>query len=269
MSKKVILITGGSAGIGLAASEILLKKDCIVYSGSRSSKTNECSENSNYHSLRMDVNDETSIQAAVNQILSEQGKIDVLICNAGFGIAGAVEDCSPDEVKSQFDTNYFGVVKTIQACLPQFRKQEYGKIITVSSVAGLIPIPYQLHYSSVKAAVLMMMKGLSMEVKDFGIQCCSILPGDTKTNFTSARVFGKKADASSIYYNKMKMAVSRMEKDEQNGRPASFVANSIVKQVFKSKMNTQVIPGIEYKILSFLGTSLPIRLVQYIVGKMY
>lgn len=269
MEKKVILITGGSAGIGLAVVKQLLERDCIVYSGSRNPLGKESIPSENYFPLQLDVNQAQQLKSAVNQIIVTEGKLDVVICNAGFGIAGAVEDYSIEEVKSQFETNYFGVVNTIHACLPQFRKQEWGKIITISSVAGIVPIPYQLHYSAVKAAVLMLMKGIAIEVQDFGIQCCSILPGDTKTNFTSARVFAKNADNRSVYFTKMKRAVGKMENDEVNGRPASFVANSIVQQVFAKKMKTEVIPGIDYSILTLLGKILPVRLVQFIVKKLY
>lgn len=266
MNTKVILLTGGSAGIGQAAAELLISKGCIVYTASRN--PNPISH-PNLFPVKMDVNNEMQISEVVKTIIEKHGRIDVLICNAGFGIAGAVEDCSTEEIKSQFETNYFGVVKTIQACLPQFRKQEYGKIISISSVAGVVPIPYQLHYSAVKAAILILMKGLHIELQDFGIQCCTILPGDTKTNFTKSRIFAGRANDSSVYYAKMKRAVGKMEQDEQNGKPASFVAQRIVKQVFSNKMKREVVPGIDYAILTVLGKILPVKLVQFIVKKLY
>lgn len=272
MEKKVILLTGGSAGIGLSAVEQLLNKDCIVYAGSRNplpAESLNAISTSGYHPVKLDVNDPVLLEEIVKNVIAEQGKLDAVICNAGFGIAGSVEDSSIEEVKSQFDTNYFGVVNTIHACLPVFRKQGYGKIITTSSVAGIIPIPYQVYYSSVKAAVLMLMNGLATEVKSYNIQCCSVLPGDTKTNFTAARKYVKAADKTSPYFDKMSKAVSKMEKDEQNGRPASFVAKSIVNQVMRDKMCTVVIPGIDYKILSWLGKVLPTKTVQLLVGLIY
>ncbi len=269
MERKVVFITGGSAGIGLATVEILLKKGCIVYAGSRNPLKEASFDSANLKAIEVDVNNVEQVRKAVETIVSTEGKLDTVICNAGFGIAGAVEDYTIEEVRSQFNTNYFGVVNTIQSCLPQFRKQKSGRIITVSSVAGVIPIPYQVHYSAVKASVLMLMKGLAMEVEDYGIQCCSILPGDTKTNFTKARIFAQKASQESVYYSNMKRAVGKMEKDEENGKPASFVAKSIVKQVFANKMKTEVVPGIDYTILTKLGKFLPIRLIQFILKKMY
>ena len=145
--KQIILLTGGSAGIGKSTAEILAQKGCIVYAGSRKPQMKETSVGpGKIIPVQMDVNQETDVQKVVNQIIEENGKLDTVICNAGFGIAGSIEDSSVEEAKSQFETNYFGVIKTIQACLPVFRNQNAGKIITVSSVAGIIPIPYQGHY---------------------------------------------------------------------------------------------------------------------------
>lgn len=268
--KQIILLTGGSAGIGKATAEILAQKGCIVYAGSRNPQSAESVYGSGkIIPVHMDVNNEASIQAVLNQILTENGKLDIVICNAGFGIAGSIEDSGVEEAKSQFETNYFGVIKTIQTCLPHFRAQKAGKIITVSSVAGIIPIPYQGHYSAVKAATLMMMKALAMEVKPWNIQCCSVLPGDTKTNFTAARVYVQNANENSVYFQKMKVAVGKMEKDEQNGMPAKVVAAQIAAQALRKQMKTIVIPGIQYKIFSCLGNILPAKWIIGIVGKMY
>ena len=268
--KQIILLTGGSAGIGKSTAEILAQKGCIVYAGSRKPQSVEqISGTGKIIPVQMDVNDEASVQAVVNQILNENGKLDTVICNAGFGIAGSIEDSGVEEAKSQFETNYFGVIKTIQACLPHFRAQKAGKIITVSSVAGIIPIPYQGHYSAVKAASLMMMKALAMEVKPWNIQCCSVLPGDTKTNFTAARIYVQNANEKSDYYQKMNVAVGKMEKDEQNGMPAMAVASEIACQAMSKKMKTIVIPGLQYKIFSWLGNMLPAKWIIGIVGKMY
>jgi NAD(P)-dependent dehydrogenase (short-subunit alcohol dehydrogenase family) len=243
MEKKIVLLTGSSAGIGKAAAELLVNAGVIVYGASRSG--GEVYENKNsggkYIPVKMDVTIETEINSTVEKIIADYGKIDAVIANAGNGIAGSVEDTSIEEVRFQFETNYFGVIKTINACLPVFRAQGYGKIITVSSLAGIIPIPFQTFYSSVKAAIIMYMHGLSMEVKPFGIQCSIILPGDTKTDFTKNRIYTKAAqNENSVYYKTMKNSVARMERDEQNGMSAYAVAKSIVKQVLirKSKQFT-------------------------------
>ena len=115
----------------------------------------------------------------------------------------------------------------------------------------------------------MMMKALAMELKPWNIQCCSVLPGDTKTNFTAARIYIQKADQNSVYFHKMNTAVGKMEKDEQNGMPAEAVAKQIVCQALAGKMKTIVIPGVQYKIFSWLGNILPAKWIIGIVGKMY
>ena len=272
METKVVLLTGASAGIGLAAANLLMDAGATVYAASRRGGDNKKSSSGEGEiiNIALDVNDEISLKSAVENIIKQKGKLDAVICNAGNGIAGAIEDISSEEVKYQFETNFFGAVKTIQACLPVFRSQGYGKVIAVSSVAGVIPIPFQTLYSASKSALLTFMKALSLEVKPFGIQCCTVLPGDTKTDFTAARKFAEKAqNTNSPYYKKMTASIARMEKDEQNGRPAEFVAQKMVNQVYKNKMCFTVIPGIEYKIFNWLFKVLPTRLSVWIVGLLF
>lgn len=161
MNPKIILLTGASKGIGKATAELLMQRGAKVYGASRSGGEQQKDELSKGEIIPviMDVNNESDIAAVVRRIVAENGKLDAVICNAGNGIAGAIEETSIDEMRYQFETNFFGVVKTIQSCLPIFRAQGYGKIITVSSLAGIIPIPYQTFYSSVKAALMLFMNG--------------------------------------------------------------------------------------------------------------
>ncbi len=245
MNPKIVLITGASKGIGKATAELLMQKGAKVYGASRSGGEPQKDQLSKGEiiPILMDVNIDSDIVAAVKRIVAENGRLDAVICNAGNGIAGAIEETSIDEIRYQFETNFFGVVKTIQACLPVFRNQRYGKIITISSLAGIIPIPYQTFYSSVKAGLMLFMNGLAMEVKPFGIQCCTILPGDTKTDFTSARKYTKASqNEKSVYYQKMKKSVGKMERDEQNGMSAIAVARPIVKQIYNKRMQTFMLP---------------------------
>ena len=185
METKVVLITGASAGIGLAAATQLMDKGVKVYAASRRGGVNQKAQNGDGEIIhvKMDVNVDAQITAVLDQILKENNKLDALISNAGNGIAGSIEDTSAEEVKYQLETNFFGAVRIIQACIPVFRKQGYGKIIATSSVAAIVPIPFQAFYSAGKSALLVFMQALALELKPFGIQCCSILPGDTKTEF--------------------------------------------------------------------------------------
>jgi short-subunit dehydrogenase len=272
METKVVLITGASAGIGLSAAVQLMEKGLKVYAASRRGGNSRKAQNGEGELIhvKMDVNIETEIATVITQILKENNRLDAVICNAGNGIAGAVEDTSSEDVKYQFETNFFGTVKTIQACLPIFRSQGYGKIISTSSVAAIVPIPFQGFYSAVKSALLVFMQALSLEVKPYGIQCCSILPGDTKTDFTSARKYTERSlSEDSVYLNKMKSSVGKMEIDEQNGMSADIVAKAMVNQIMKKRMNAIVIPGIQYKIICWLFNRIPTKVSMWIVGKIY
>jgi len=272
METKAVLITGASTGIGLAVAVQLMNKGVKVYAASRrggeaqkaSTGTGEIIH------VKMDVNVEEDIKLVVDRILKENNRLDALICNAGNGIAGSVEDTSSEEVKYQFETNFFGAVKTINACLPVFRSQGYGKILATSSVAAIVPIPFQAFYSAGKAALLVYMQALAIELKPFGIQCCSVLPGDTKTGFTSARKYTLKSQSTeSVYAQKMKTSVGKMEREEQNGMDANVVASRMVQQITNKKMKVFVIPGLQYQIICVLFNILPPSIRLWVVGLLY
>ncbi len=202
--------------------------------------------------------------------MKENDRLDALICNAGNGIGGSIEDTSTEDVKYQLETNFFGAVKTIQACLPVFRKQGTGKIITTSSVAAIVPIPFQAFYSAGKSALLVCIQSLAMEVKPYGIQCCTILPGDTKTEFTAARKYTEASQSpDSVYYKKMKASVGKMEKDEQNGMSPDVIARNMVDQLARKNMKAIIIPGFQYKVICWLFNRLPVKLRLWVVGMLY
>lgn len=271
MEKKVILLTGASSGIGLSAAIQLMNKGFRVYAASRRGSENRTSDNGGeIISTMMDVNREEDIKKVLDEILAQNGHLDAVISNAGNGIAGSIEDTSIEEAKYQFETNFFGAVRVVQACLHIFRKQGYGKIIATSSVAAIVPIPFQAFYSASKAALLIFMQALAMETKPFGIQCCTILPGDTKTNFTSARKYTTASQSTeSVYSEKMKKAVGKMEKDEQNGMDADDIAKAIVKQIEHKNMKAVVVPGFQYQLICWLFNRLPVKFRLKVVSMLY
>lgn len=245
---------------------MLAAEGCTVYAASRSGKA---PMDKGIIPVSLDINDYEGTIALVSRICEERGTLDAVICNAGNGIAGAVEDTSTEEARYQFETCFFGTVKTVRACLPVFRRQGHGKIITVSSVAAIIPIPFQTFYSSVKAALLMYTKALSLEVRPFGIQCCSILPGDTRTGFTGARKYAALADDNSPYAQVMKASVAKMEKDEQNGMSPDVIAGAIVGQMKRRRMKLHVTPRLDYRAIDILSGLLPEKTVMWIVRLLY
>ncbi len=268
---KTVLVTGGSGGIGAATARLLCDAGMTVYAASRSGKAPEgYSQNRNMIPVVMDVNDARATADVVERIVSERGSLDAVVCNAGNGIAGPIEETSIEEIEAQYSTTFFGVVKTVQSCMPVFRKQGHGRVVTVSSVAALAPLPYQGYYSSVKAGILQLTKALAIEAKAFGIQCCVVMPGDVKTGFTKARRVAQKArsEGSSYYCGTVK-ALAAMEKDERDGMRPEVIGKAILRQLRRRRMKPEVTPTFIYSLLVFLIRRLPQSLVLKVIGRMY
>jgi NAD(P)-dependent dehydrogenase (short-subunit alcohol dehydrogenase family) len=164
--------------------------------------------------IQMDVTDDASVARGVDSIMKGAGRLDVVLNNAGIGIAGPVEDATLDQVKRQFDTNFFGVVRMCQAVLPVMREQGAGHIINISSLAGRVGLPYQAFYSASKYAVEGLTESLRYEVRHFGIKVVLIEPGDTQTEFTDNRVKLLRTEAYAQYCNN---ALRVYESDERHG----------------------------------------------------
>lgn len=181
---KVVLITGGSSGIGKAVGEFLLEKGFTVYGTSRNP---DRISNSLFPLLTLDVRNADSIQKAVVEIIEKSGRVDVVINNAGVGITGPIEETPIEEIKNNFETNLFGPIEVMKAVLPTMRNQKSGLIINITSIAGYMGLPYRGVYSSSKAALEIISESISMEVKSFGINVVNVAPGDFATNIASGR----------------------------------------------------------------------------------
>lgn len=181
--QKVILITGTASGIGKTAAETLVEKGHIVYGGDIQVEENLYLNDIGGHALIMDVTKADQVNAGVQKVIDEQGRIDVLINNAGYGSFGTIENIDMDELQHQFDVNVFGYARLQQAVLPHMRKQRSGLIIEVSSVVGEISYPMLGWYAATKHAVEAMADALRQEVEPFGIDVVKIQPGAVKTNF--------------------------------------------------------------------------------------
>ena len=219
-TKKIAVITGATSGIGKEVALLFANKGYYVYALSRSAKDTRielCGLGAiEYRSC--DVCDEDSINEAFSGIL----RIDVLVHAAGFGIAGSAEMTSSRDAKSQFETNFFGVLNVNRAAIKIMRAQKNGIIIITGSVAGVFAIPFQSHYSATKAALESYASALRLELRKFKIKVSLIQPGDTKTSFTKKRNYIEPAD--SPYLDTSTKAVSKMAYDEENGLEASKVA---------------------------------------------
>lgn len=257
----VLVISGGSSGIGKATARLFATKGWIVYELSRSGKSTE-----GINHIDCDVTNYQSTAKAVETVAKQEGKINLVVCNAGFGISGAVEFTSTDDVRRQMDVNFIGTFNLTKAVLPYLRSQRGGRIIMISSVAAVLPIPYQAFYSASKAAINALALALRNEVAPFNIYVSAIMPGDVKTGFTAARQ--KTLEGADVYANLQK-SVATMEHDEQNGMTTDFIASIVWKVANKRCPAPLYTTGFLYKVFVLLEKLLPKRLSNYIVGKLY
>lgn len=181
---KVVFITGASSGIGKAIGEYLVLKNYKVFGTSRNP---ERIKDSKFPLIKMDVNDTESIRNAISVLLAKSGGIDVIINNAGVGITGPIEETPETEIKNAFNVNLFGPINVIKAVLPQMRKQGYGHILNITSIAGYMGLPYRGIYSATKAALEITIEAMRMETLQFGIKMTNVAPGDFATNIAAGR----------------------------------------------------------------------------------
>jgi short-subunit dehydrogenase len=252
--RQVVFITGVSSGFGKRIAVLLSSKGYAVYGTTRK----EIETDHNVTILKADVTDATSIKLAVDTVIKKEGRIDILINNAGLGISGAIEEFSVDDIKIQMGTNVVGVVNTIQAVLPVMRKQGSGTIINVSSIGGLMGLPFQGFYSASKYAIEGLSEALRMEVKQFNIKVVVIEPGDFATNFTANRKIVANGTTNSAYKEQFSKTLAIIEKDEKGGMPPEFLANKILKIIQKKNpCHRYVISSFEQKLAVCLKTVLP------------
>lgn len=262
MTARVAVITGASGGIGRATAQNLKNRGMVVYDLSRSHKPAE-----GIRHIGCDVTDEEAVRRAITEVIAAEGRIDILVCCAGMGISGAVEFTDPTESKRQIDINLFGTDRTVRAVLPYMRTQRSGRIVVISSVAGLTPIPFQTWYSASKAALLSYSMALRNEVRPYGITVSAVLPGDIKTGFTDARAKSVKGDEA--YDGRILRSVSRMEHDERNGLTPEYAAGIVAKAATARSPRPMYSTGAVYSILCVLCRVLPARLTQFILYQMY
>jgi short-subunit dehydrogenase len=225
---KVILITGVSSGIGKACAEYLSGLGYKVYGTSRK----VLDENLPYTVIKMDVTDVESVKQATHFIIEKEGQIDVLVNNAGMGIAGAIEDNTDEEVRLQFETNFYGMHNTCKAVIPFMRKNGKGTIINISSLGGIMGIPFQGIYSATKFAIEGYSEALRMELKHSGIKVVIINPGDFNTSFNKNRVITDLSN--SIYKEQFLKTMSIVDHEENNGSNPAKIAK-ILSRIIKSQ----------------------------------
>ena len=256
----VAIVTGASSGIGYEVCIQLLQKGYKVYGLSRRGTAPEGVEG-----RAVDISDEAAVSACIREIAGIEGRIDLLVNNAGMGISGPVEFASDEDVRRIMDVNFLGAFHVTRAVLPYMREQRSGSIVYTSSVAAPISIPYQAFYSASKAALQAMALALRNEVRDYGIRVSVVMPGDSGTGFTDARRKTSGGDA----YPRCERAVSSMERDERNGIAPSKVAAVIVRAGTRRNPAPLYVAGFRYRLLLALYNLLPARVAVWLVGKVY
>lgn len=239
---KVVLITGGSSGIGKSIGEFLHHKGFIVYGTSRNP---EKVINSIFPLVALDVRNVESIQMAVAKIIQVSGRLDIVINNAGVGITGPLEEIPTSEIKNNFETNFFGPIEVMKAVLPQMRSQKSGLIINITSIAGYMGLPYRSVYSASKGALELITEALRMEVKSMGIHITNIAPGDFATNIASGRFHAPLivgSDYAIPYGNTLKM----MDEHVDSGSNPNKMAEAVYKIIQTPN------PKVHYKIGVFM-----------------
>ncbi len=247
---KVAVVTGSSSGIGYETSLLLARSEFHTYATMRNlDKSKGILEKSKkeglpLQALQLDVNDDRSVKNAVDRILKEKKRIDLLVNNAGYGLGGSVEELSIEELKAQFETNLFGMIRTSQAVLPTMRKQKSGVIVNVSSVAGRMGMPLMSAYVGTKFAVEGLSESMRYELAPFGIKVVVIEPGAVGTNFMNAVVMAKKAsDPTSPYVEIMQKVYAAFGPIFQKSTPPGEVAKVILQAAKSENPETRYLVG--------------------------
>ncbi len=257
---KSVLVTGASSGIGAETADLFAMNGFKVYAASRHPRK---TDNPSITPVEMDVTDEASVQKAAEGI----EELGIIVHCAGFGISGSAEMTPSDRAKAQMDTNYFGVLNVNRTFMPLLRRNRRSLVLITGSVAGVVAIPYQSHYSSSKYALEAYTRALRMESGQFGVRASIVEPGDTKTGFTKARSSDEPKD--SPYIKQCQDSVEKMAQDEQSGKSADSVAKVFLKLAYRRNPPVHVAVGFGYKVLAFLAKVLPSRLVNWLVKLIY
>jgi NAD(P)-dependent dehydrogenase (short-subunit alcohol dehydrogenase family) len=264
---QVVLVTGASSGIGAACAARLAADGHRVFGTSRGGAH---PEPRGIEWLALDVCDDASVSAAVAALLGAAGRLDVLVNNAGMGLAGAVEDTGPADLARQLDTNLLGPLRLVRAVAPHMRERGRGRIVQMSSLAGRIGVPFQGAYSASKFALEGLSESLAMELRPFGVDVVLVQPGDVRSGFGAARRWTEAARANPLYRERAARAVAAMEEAERTGPPPERVA-ALVSRIVAARR-----PRLRYVCATPLERSalvlqrlLPARAFEAIVSRVY
>jgi len=268
---RVVLITGASAGTGKICADRLHEHGYRVYGTSRRARLPtdlDSNGTNNFRLIHMDVDDDESVTRSIAYVLNRESRIDAVVNNAGYGLAGSLEDTSIGEAKAQFETNFFGAFRVCRAVLPIMREQRSGYIVNISSIGGLVGIPFQSIYSASKFALEGATEALRMEVEPFGIRVSLIEPGNFRTEFTNNRIKTEKSVQDSVYAGRFNRALETMANDEMNAPEPVQVALVLEKILNQNKPRLRYIVDPSFMRFASVGKRfLPYWLFETIAKK--
>jgi NAD(P)-dependent dehydrogenase (short-subunit alcohol dehydrogenase family) len=264
-NQRVVLVTGASSGIGLACATHLAAQGLRVYGTSRRP---HAALQGQVTMLEADVTDDRSVGQAVAAVLDREQRLDIVVNNAGMGIAGPVEDTSIEQAKNQLEVNFFGAFRVCRAVLPQMRSQRSGYIVNIGSIGGLVALPYQGVYSASKFALEGLSESLRMEVRPFGIRVVIIEPGDHKTAITANRRV--EALPGSPYSDSFQVALAKTEHDEQSGPDPEQIARLLHRIVNQRnpRLRYTIAPAVQRGVV-WLKRLMPYSIVEYALRTYY
>ena len=266
--QKVVLVTGASSGIGKHAALLLAKNGWTVFGTSRSKKEPLQSNGASVSMVVMDVDDDASVKKAIDEIVKKTKRLDAVVNNAGVGIAGPIEETTSKSAHAQLETNFFGMHRVCREVVKVMRNQGFGTIINVSSIGGVVGLPFQGFYSASKFAIEGYSEALRMEVRQFGIKVVLVEPGDIATEFTKRRI--NQISKDSAYKESFNRVMSTVEHDETSGCSPDLVAKTIVRALNKKSPKLRFRAGaFTQKLVCTLKRILPARSMEWILRKYY
>ncbi len=268
--KETVWLTGASSGLGLSCARAFVKAGCNVAAGARSFAASEgVADDAGYH-LPLDVTCAESVHNFTKKALALYGPPDILVLCAGILILGPYEEYTLDEIHRVMDTDFYGMVRTVQAVLPLMREKGSGKIICFSSINGLLGIPYQGAYTSAKHAVEGFCESLFMEVRPFGIQVTLIEPGDHRSGSSAYRAHAVRASENPAYHPSFDNVIAVIRHDEENGSDPERLGEKVVRLSRRKRMPLRRrIASPDQHLAVFLHRILPGRLFMSVISSYY
>lgn len=268
-AQKVVLVTGASSGIGQACAEHLAKNGWRVFGTSRGASSAP-STSVPFEMVTMDVEDENSVRKCVDSVIAWAGRLDAVVNNAGISIMGSVEDTSIEEAKAQLETNFFGVLRVCRATLPILRRQGGGHIINISSLGGIIGLPFSGLYSASKFALEGVSESMRMECRAFGIRVVLVEPGDFRTQITARRRTAQAAETNEAYREAFARCKKKQDQDEADAQSPEAVARLVARILNDPNPRTRYAVGMFTQTMVVpLKRILPQRLFEWMARQVF